>query len=375
MPRRQAPGIIRFRGQPDESLVDEALSALSRGGVAALPTDTVYGLAVRADLGDAIKRVYRIKGRGFDKPLVLLARDAESAGRLCRDLPSGFDRLAQKFWPGPLTLVLGASRQVTDWGLGGNGTVGVRVSAEAVVRMILERIGVPLASTSANRSGQPECHSGAEVLRSLKEPPDLLLDGGERPRRRPSTVLDLSGPRPVLLRRGAIGRAELEEACGRPVGLARIRALFVCTGNTCRSPMAEGLLRARLPKHWRGLVEAESCGTGALPGMPATATAQQAARKRGFDISGHRSQPLTRDLVEEADLVVAMEDRHRRAVLDLAPGADVMLLDEGGVPDPIGGSLDDYLETLDLQGSNLPEVVRRIGGMLSESEQRKGKRK
>jgi protein-tyrosine phosphatase len=109
--------------------------------------------------------------------------------------------------------------------------------------------------------------------------------------------------------------------------------------------------------------------------MPATATAQQAARKRGFDISGHRSQPLTRDLVEEADLVVAMEDRHRRAVLDLAPGADVMLLDEGGVPDPIGGSLDDYLETLDLQGSNLPEVVRRIGGMLSESEQRKGKRK
>jgi protein-tyrosine-phosphatase len=146
------------------------------------------------------------------------------------------------------------------------------------------------------------------------------------------------------------------------------RVVFVCAGNTCRSPMAEGWLRSQLPKEWRGRVTVESCGTGALPDMPATETAQRAARNSGFDISRHRSQPLSRDLIDEADLIVAMEERHRQSVAALATGAHAILLSPDGVPDPIGGGLDDYLDTIGLIKQEMPDVIAQLRELLSDKK-------
>ncbi len=360
--------VVRYQGEPEAPLLEEALSVLNDGGVVALPTDTVYGLAARPDIPKAIDRVYRLKGRGRGKPLVLLTGDTDRAMELAEDPPECLRPLARRFWPGPLTLVVKASGKVRGWGLDSRGTVGIRISPEPAVGKILEAIESPLASTSANRSGEPECHSAAEVLASLREPPDLLLDGGQRPRRKPSTVLDITGSRPMLLRKGEVSPEQIEEACGQRPALSQAKVLFVCTGNTCRSPMADGLFRHRMPTTWRGRVEARSCGTGALPGMPATGTAKQAARKKGFDISGHRSQPLSLDLLDWADLVVAMEQKHLQAVRELSPGADPVLMAPGGVSDPLGGGLDEYLETIDLLESHLPNIYRRIARMLGEEE-------
>ncbi len=337
---------------------------LDRGGVLILPTDTVYGLAARADRPQAVRDIYRLKGRSFRKPLVLFVSGLTQAESLVLDPPPAFFDLAQRFWPGPLTLVLPASETVKGWGLDSEGTIGLRCCREPVVQLILERAGVPLATTSANRSGQPECYTALEALQSLRREPDLVWDGGERPRRPPSTVLDLSRRLPLILRKGSVGPQDLESA-GVKAWLLKVNVLFVCTGNTCRSPMAAGLLQHRLPSSLRVRVKIASSGTGALADMPATEFARQAARRAGFDISAHRSQPLSLPLLEWADLIVAMEPRHLSQIASLSPQARTRLMAPEGVPDPIGGTLADYQKALKLMEENLPGLIQEIEALLA----------
>lgn len=179
-----------------ERLTDAARAAqiLREGGVVAFPTDTVYGLA--AVTADAVRRLYELKGRDERKPLVLMAADAETVRQRARVGPLAL-RYMTRFWPGPLTLVLAA----------GEGTVGVRVPAHELALELL-RAGGPAWTTSANRSGFPETTTADEVIAELPGV-DAVLDGGRAPGGTPSTVLDLTGPRPVVLREGAIPISEL----------------------------------------------------------------------------------------------------------------------------------------------------------------------
>jgi protein-tyrosine-phosphatase len=128
--------------------------------------------------------------------------------------------------------------------------------------------------------------------------------------------------------------------------------------------MAEGYLRHILPENWKSRVFVKSCGTAALPGMPAMANSQQAAIQNGFDINNHRSSSCTRDKISQADVIVAMEEKHRQDIKKLVPEIDVMLMSTDGVPDPIGGSLDDYLKTLDLIKHEMPDVIEYVKGLI-----------
>ena len=350
--------------RPDRDAVDRAAAVLDQDGVVAFPTDTVYGLGCRAGRAAAIRRVYRIKGRHRGKPLVLMIPRSAPLSDYAAPLPEAAARLAEQFWPGPLTLVVPASPLVRGWKLDRGGTVAVRRPAGAVINAILDRLAAPLATTSANASGQPDSLTADEVVCSLARPADLILDGGPSPRREPSTVLDLCGQVPVILRKGAVARADLERTLGAAVRLRAAVVMFVCTGNTCRSPMAEGYLRRILPAEWRGRVTVHSSGTGALPGMPATDRAVEAARAAGADIRRHRSALLTDRLIRQADLVVAMEERHRQAVRQLVPGSVPVLLAPDGVPDPIGGEAEQYRETLELIKREMPDILTLIGGLL-----------
>ena len=174
--------------------VARAAALLLAGEVVAFPTDTVYGLAAATDV--AVRRIYELKGRDERKPLVLMAADAEALEGRVRIGPQAL-RYMRRFWPGPLTLVLPA----------GDGTVGVRVPQHPLAPELLDAAG-PLWTTSANRSGYPDTTTADEVATEL---PDLaaVLDGGRAPGGTPSTVLDLSGPRPAVLREGAIPLADL----------------------------------------------------------------------------------------------------------------------------------------------------------------------
>lgn len=369
---RRTGSIARFDpAHPEDGLVAQAAAVLADGGVVAFPTDTVYGLGCRPDAAAAVRRIYRIKGRPRSRPLVLMVTGAAALDGLAGRVPPAARALAAAFWPGPLTMVLPASPVVARWGLDRQGTVGLRHTAEPAVNAIMERLGSPLATTSANASGGAESLTAEDVARGLAGTADLILDGGPSGGRVASTVVDLCGAAPVVLRKGALPRCRIEQALGMPVKLAAVDVMFVCTGNTCRSPMAEGWLRHALPKEWRGRVTVHSSGTGALPGMPATDSAVAAARRDRFDIGRHRSTLLTDRLIRQADLVVAMEERHRRAVRQLAPDSTPVLLSPDGVPDPVGGDAAQYREALELIKREMPDVLTLIGGLLDPAAVRR----
>jgi tRNA threonylcarbamoyl adenosine modification protein (Sua5/YciO/YrdC/YwlC family) len=363
---RRKGEIIPFDpARPDDAAVRQAAATLDASGIIAFPTDTVYGLGCRADAAAAVRRIYAVKGRAARKPLVLLVPDAAMLPALATDIPAYARALIERFWPGPLTLVLKASPQVLRWKLDRDGTVGIRAAPSPLVARVVAATGVPLASTSANRSGERESLSALAVARGLARPVDLILDGGPLAPSLPSTVVDATGPVPVILRKGALSRDALQQTAGVPVKLAALEVMVVCTGNTCRSPMAEGYLRQILPKEWRNKVAVRSSGTGALPGMPATRTAQEAARRAGFNIGRHAATLLTDSLIRQADLIVAMEERHRQAIRDLVPDARPVLLSPDGVPDPIGGELPDYQRTLEIIKAEMPDVVTLIRELLA----------
>jgi L-threonylcarbamoyladenylate synthase len=181
----------------------EAVEALARGGLVVVPTDTVYGVAARPDLPEATARVFAAKGRPRDLTLPVLAADAEAAG-LAGALDERALGLARRFWPGPLTLVVPRTDMSMPWLLGeGRDTVGLRVPDHRRTRALLTETG-PLAVTSANRSGEPTPPDCDGVKAALGDAVEVYVCDDPRPAGPPSTVLDLTGPEPRILRQGAL---------------------------------------------------------------------------------------------------------------------------------------------------------------------------
>ena len=200
--------------------VAQAVEVLTNGGVAAIPTDTVYGLAANGLDGAAASRVFDIKGRPEGMPLPLLLADAGDLSLCCVDVPDSARSLAEAFWPGPLTLVLRRSGAVPGIVAAGGDTVGVRVPNHPVPREIAQLLGAPITGTSANRSGLPPATTAAEVREQIGDRVDYVLDGGAVRSGVPSTVLDLTGAEPRILRPGGVSPGSVAEVLGREVALA-----------------------------------------------------------------------------------------------------------------------------------------------------------
>jgi L-threonylcarbamoyladenylate synthase len=198
-------------GSPDPAAIAEAARILRTGGLVVVPTETVYGIAADAMSAAAVERLRRAKGRPDTKPLPVMVGGADEMDRLASRVPAEARRLAEAFWPGPLTIVLPASPVVGEHVHAGTGAVGLRSPDDPVARAVLRACGGPLALTSANLSGEPEAADAATALSSLEGRVDLILDAGPCRLGRPSTVLDLSSEPPRVLREGAVSVAELRE--------------------------------------------------------------------------------------------------------------------------------------------------------------------
>lgn len=200
---------------PSPGTVEAAAAVLRRGDVVALPTDTVYGLAALPGLRGATRRLFALKGRAPDVPIAVLCAGTAQALGLAEPPSAEVQRIVGRFWPGPLTVVLRRRRGIASWELGEPaGTIGLRCPDHDLVSALAREVG-PLATTSANRHGEPTPPIAPMVAQVFGDDVGLVLDGGEC-RGAPSTVIEATGPGWRMLRPGPITAAEIEAAAGDP---------------------------------------------------------------------------------------------------------------------------------------------------------------
>jgi L-threonylcarbamoyladenylate synthase len=197
--------------------IARAARILRSGGLVAFPTETVYGLGADASSASAMAKLYAVKRRPADHPVIVHFASADAAFGWAREVPESARKLAKAFWPGPLTLVLKRSQKAQDFVTGGQDTVGLRLPSHPLARELLQLFGRGVAAPSANRFGRVSPTTAAHVRADLGADVDLVLEGGPTEVGIESTIVDLSGAAPVLLRPGRISRQELEQALGTSV--------------------------------------------------------------------------------------------------------------------------------------------------------------
>ena len=244
---------------------------------------------------------------------------------------AAFRYLSRMFWPGPLTLVVLDSE---------GEKIGLRFPRHRLATALINAAGEPFVASSANLSGKPSPRSAAEALTSLGEGDYSVIDGGPCEIAQDTTVVDVSGEQPVILREGAmINEIKAEVQKIRDGQFVRKRILIVCTGNSCRSPMAEGLLLDTLrKKDLAGQIQVASCGIAARSGGKATTEAILVMKNLEIDIANHRSKPCTREDVNQSDLILAMSKEHADFIGNLMPQARSKIR-VMNVIDPVGMNL------------------------------------
>lgn len=207
--------------------IDQAVTLLRAGGVVAVPTETVYGLGVDAMNPVAVERVFQIKGRPSDHPLIVHISDATHLSDWAREIPEAAYQLAAAFWPGPLTLILKRHPSVPDAVTGGQDTVGIRIPRHPIMQALLKRFGGGIAAPSANRFGRISPTSASHVWDELDDDVDLILDGGPCHLGLESTIVSLVGDEPRVLRPGAVTLAALRAVLGFDIRFVRGDAVRV----------------------------------------------------------------------------------------------------------------------------------------------------
>lgn len=342
-----------------EREIRAAAEVLRRGGLVVFPTETIYGVAANADSPEAMQRLRELKGKRDSTPFTLHLGAKGHARRFLTSPSVTLRRIVRKVWPGPVTVVCeeanpGATQVAKEYPqavaeIYHGAMISLRCPNHPAAERLLNEVAAPIVASGASRSSGSAPYDAAAAIAELDGDVDAVIDAGPTRHHAPSTVLEVRGNQWKVVREGILDERSLRR-------LTQSEILFVCTGNSCRSPLAEYLGRERLARA-AGVSLPElkdlgfqvlSAGTAAYGGGSVSSGTAEELRRRGIDPRGHRSQPLTVDLVLRAERIYVMSPEHRAVVLDLVPAAadKTELLDKTGpIADPIGGTADDYRRT------------------------------
>ncbi len=324
------------------------------GGLVGFATETVYGIAALATDARAVERIRRLKSRPT-RPFTVHLSGARDMGRYVRDMPFRAQQLIAKAWPGPVTVLLPTGGKLATEEFNSPGVyktlcyrnvIGLRCPQGELCEKMLSSTTGPVIAPSANPAGLRPPTTVGDVLKYLQGQIDLLIDSGPTIYKTSSTIVKFDSRGMQIVRPGPFGRDKINR-------LASLNIMFVCTGNTCRSPIAVGLAKKMLARSLSCRTSSlgakgyavYSSGVTAAPDQPPTNLSLNVACEMGADITDHRSQKLTVELINSSDLIFCMTDVHAGEVVRLVPTArnKVMRLDPGGnIADPLGGDRDVY---------------------------------
>lgn len=377
------PVVIDLKSVDDpRDAIYRAVQALAEGKLVAIPTETVYGVAASALNAESVTRLIEAKDRGSGKALALGIKGADDALDYVPEMPPLARRLARRLWPGPVTLVLndahpdsvvGRLPEVVRNAVVLDGRVGLRVPAHSVALQVLRLTAGPIVLTSANLSGHPDPLSAKDVLDQLGDRIDLILDDGRSKLGQSSSVVEVDGHKIKMLRAGVMDEKTL-------VRMSGFMALIVCTGNTCRSPMAELLFKKQLAEKLECSIDeledkgffVQSAGIAAMPGARPSPEAVDVLKKIGLDLSDHASQPVSERLIKYADVILTMTSGHHHALVtqwpEIATRVHMLSKDGVNISDPIGGTLEMYQKCADQINQNIKAWIDDIDISSVETE-------
>jgi len=324
-----------------EDFIRQAAHILRSGGLAIIPTETVYGIAADMFKNDAVDKLFEIKKRPKDKPFSIAIERKDRVEDFARKIPLCAYKLIDKFWPGPLTIILEGINLLS---------VGLRMPDNEIALRIIAEVKDPIFLPSANLSEiQPPLDFSA-AFKDFDGLVDLAIDAGPARLGVESSIVDLRNKGVQLLRAGAISQEEIDKVINKK------NILFICIGNSCRSVMAELLFRKMMQERNRTDVEVSSAGIMRLSGLHASQGTKEVLSKEGIDASGHVSKKVTKEMIKKSDLILVMERSHEDMILRIAPEVRnrVFLLKEFAkindrnmeITDPIGKPIDFYAHTL-----------------------------
>lgn len=343
--------------KPDRKILTRTLEVLKAGGIIVYPTNTLYGLGVDVFNQRALERLFVVKQRTIDQPVSLMVASVEQLIELFARADQRQTNVLKKLLPGKFTVILKSKfkQNLAYFSSGSRNTkVGFRVAELPFNQKLLIKFGNPISSTSANVSGKPNAKTVQEIIAQFGDRLDLILDAGPAPDLTGSTIIDITKNPFLILREGSVGLQEVKKIIAPEKVLKRkteFVVTFVCSGNICRSPMAESILKEFFSKtKFKNLVTVQSAGTLDNTSGPAHPNAVSVARSLGVDIAAHQARTITREIVEQSDMIIGMALNHLEYLKSHFPehAEKVALLKtwerktgigNPSIPDPIGHDL------------------------------------